>query len=209
MAESNYTLNYFNLRARGELIRLVFTAAGAKFTDNRIEYGSDWSEVKATAPLGQLPFLDIDGVKIPQSVSLARFVAKQFNLAGNGNVAQAQTDAIVDTLMECFNGYFRDVFLIKDDEEKKAVAVKKFLEVDIIKTGESVEKLITLYGSNGFSVGDSLTWADLALFDLAPMTFSKVPELAEKFPKIAAVVETVTKNDLVAEYVKNRPVTPL
>jgi glutathione S-transferase len=75
----NYTLNYFNGRGRAELTRLIFTAAGAAFTDNRI---ADWPATKDQSPLGQLPYLAVDDVKLPQSIAIARFAAREFNLAG-------------------------------------------------------------------------------------------------------------------------------
>ena len=76
------------------------------------------------------------------------------------------------------------------------------------KGAANIEKLITLYGSNGFSVGQSLTWADLLIFEIASSLFAKHPEFAEKFPHIVGVQKTVSANNHVSEYVKNRPVTP-
>ena len=76
------------------------------------------------------------------------------------------------------------------------------------KGAANIEKLITMYGSNGYSVGDSLTWADLLIFEIASSLFAKHPEFASKAPKIAAVQETVSKNSHIATYIKNRPETP-
>jgi glutathione S-transferase len=81
----NYTLHYFNGRGRAELIRLIFTAAGASFTDHRIH---DWPATKAETPLGQLPFLTVDDVQLPQSMTIARFVAREQNLAGRTSLEQ-------------------------------------------------------------------------------------------------------------------------
>lgn len=81
----SYTLNYFNARGRAELTRLVFAAAGVEFTDKRVEF-ADWAALKAEAPLGQMPYLEVDGVKLPQSCSIARFVAHENNLAGKNNL---------------------------------------------------------------------------------------------------------------------------
>ena len=47
-----YKITYFNLKARGELSRLVLIAAGVEFEDNRVDYdenidGSEqWTELK-------------------------------------------------------------------------------------------------------------------------------------------------------------------
>ncbi|RNA26894.1 glutathione S-transferase sigma [Brachionus plicatilis] len=57
-----------------------------------------------------------------------------------------------------------------------------------------------MYGSNGYSVGDSLSWADLAIFDVIFSLLSKHPEFSEKFPALNAVYENVKANPGVAEY---------
>jgi glutathione S-transferase len=41
-----YKLYYFNLQARGELIRLIFKYAGVPFEDIRIERNVEWPNRK-------------------------------------------------------------------------------------------------------------------------------------------------------------------
>ena len=41
-----YKITYFNVKARGELARLVLTAAGVEFEDNRVD-SDKWKELKA------------------------------------------------------------------------------------------------------------------------------------------------------------------
>ncbi|CAF2185006.1 unnamed protein product [Rotaria magnacalcarata] len=77
---STYKLYYFNGRGRAEIARLIFAAAGEKVEDIRYE-GSKWPSYKSKIPLGQMPVLEVDGVKLPQSMAIARFLAKQFDLA--------------------------------------------------------------------------------------------------------------------------------
>jgi glutathione S-transferase len=48
-------------------------------------------------PFGQIPVLEVDGTTISQSTSIARFLAKEFNLAGKDHLEQAQADMVVDT----------------------------------------------------------------------------------------------------------------
>ena len=55
---TQYKLTYFDLRARGEPIRLLFAVAGQEFTDDRIQF-ERWPEVKPSVPFGQLPLLEI------------------------------------------------------------------------------------------------------------------------------------------------------
>ena len=72
---SSYKVVYFDGRGRAELTRLVFGAAGQNFEDVRVK---DWPNGKDAAPLGQLPYLVVDDLKIPQSISMARFVARRY-----------------------------------------------------------------------------------------------------------------------------------
>ena len=68
--------------------------------------------------------------------------------------------------------------------------------------------MITLYGSDVYSVGTGLTWADLLIFDVGSAVLSKVADFASKYQRTAAVHANVANHERVAEYVKNRPVTP-
>lgn len=86
--------------------------------------------------------------------------------------------------------------------------MKKFLSNEGAKGAADVEKLITLYGSDGHAVGKDLTWADLAIFDVASALISKHPDFSKNFPKLSAIHDKVAANAKVAEYVKNRPETP-
>jgi prostaglandin-H2 D-isomerase / glutathione transferase len=108
-----YTLTYFNGRGRAEITRLIFAAAGADYVDERV---ADWPNGKDKSPLGQLPYLTVDGVKLPQSISIARFVAKELNLAGRGNLEQAKVDSVVDTIIELYTAYYGKVFPAKQEE---------------------------------------------------------------------------------------------
>jgi glutathione S-transferase len=110
---TNYKLTYFNGRGRAELSRLIFAAAGAQFTDERL---TNWPTGKEDSPLGQLPYLTVDGVKLPQSLSVGRFLAKQFNLAGADNLTQAKADAIVDTLNDVLGPFYGKVAFAKENK---------------------------------------------------------------------------------------------
>ncbi len=67
--------------------------------------------------MGQLPFIIIDEVKLPQSMSIARYLAREFNLAGKTNLEQAQADAVVDTCVDIWSSIV-DILHLKDEKEK-------------------------------------------------------------------------------------------
>ncbi|KAK5974147.1 Glutathione S-transferase [Trichostrongylus colubriformis] len=74
---AQYKLTYFNGRGAAEIIRQLFVVAEKDYEDIRIS-GEDWPKHKAAMPFGQMPVLDVDGKKLGQSYSIARYLAKQF-----------------------------------------------------------------------------------------------------------------------------------
>jgi prostaglandin-H2 D-isomerase / glutathione transferase len=112
-----YDLYYLNLRARGEIARLLFAAAGVEYTDHRYEF-AEFDQLKAQSPLGAAPYLEVDGVKLPQSLSIGRFLAREFNLDGKTSLEKAYADVIVDTIIDIINPLGALIFKTPDGPEK-------------------------------------------------------------------------------------------
>ena len=149
-----------------------------------------------------MPYLTVDGLKIPQSLSIARFLARRFNLVGNNELENVKSDAVVDTITVLQNNFYQKVFMAKEDE-----VVRKFLSEDAQIHLSKIEKIIIMYGSDEYSVGNALTWADLSLFDVTSLILNLDPHAIERFPRIQAVRKTVESHSKIAEYLKNRPNT--
>jgi glutathione S-transferase len=156
--------------------------------------------------LGQLPYLTVDGFKLPQSLSIARFIAKKFNLYGSDDLEQAKTDAVVDTVSDLQNAFYKSIFSVK--EEERDAAKKAFVAGEAAGHLEKIEKLISLWGSNGHSVGSSLRWSDLYILDFTYTLIAIDANILAKYPGILAVNKSAESIPAVAEYLKNRPVTP-
>ena len=50
--------------------------------------------------------MEFNGTTITQSLTIARFLAKQYHLAGQSHMEEAQADMIVDCVADVFNGKF-------------------------------------------------------------------------------------------------------
>nr|QUF59416.1 glutathione S-transferase GSTS12/13-1 [Brachionus angularis] len=197
----DYQLTYFNGRGRAELARLIFATANVQYEDIRIDYINEWPNKKKESPLGQLPFLSVNDIKLPQSIALSRLLAKRHNLAGKDDLEQAKTDAVVDTL----NDYYLKVYYA-NEQERPAVVAKFLAEDGAVHLGR-VEKILNLFGIVGFSVGSSLTWADLFVYDITSIIDSQDQNVLNNYPRILSVRNTVQSNERVAEYLKKRPNT--
>ena len=134
---------------------------------------------------------------------MARFVARRHGLAGQDDLSQTQADVVVDTMNDLQNAYYDKVFMVKTEE-----VTQKFLAEDALTHLGRVEKTLTMYGTQGFSVGSSLTWADLAVFDITSILVGIKADILAAFPRIVAVRQTVEANERIAQYLKNRPETP-
>ena len=203
---STYKLIYFNFRGRGEISRLIFAAAGEKYEDARFER-EQWPSLKPQMPLGQLPVLEVDGTKLPQSIAIARFLAKQFQLAGKDNLEQAKVDAVADTISDLTTaaGPYRR----EQDATKKQELRKKFEAEELPKHLQNLEVLGKLYSDGGpFFVGGKLTWVDLLFYDVEETFLQYDENNLDKYPWLKQNRVEVEKQPRIAEYLKNRPKTP-
>jgi len=205
-----YKLTYFNGKGRAELIRLCFAAGNVKFEDERIEFDV-WPKVKPTTPAGHLPILTIDGgTVISESLATARFAANVAGIAGSNNVDKAVADMIVDLAKDLQDEVITAFF--EKDEAVKEEKYKKLKEEKIPEVLSQIEKIVKTNGS-GFSVGKSLTWADLALFNLRDFFQSgSLKDVAESLlcknaPGINAICDKVSTLPDIAKYIKARPQT--
>jgi glutathione S-transferase len=200
---STYKLYYFNSRGRGETARLIFAAAGQKFEDVRFER-EQWPSLKPQMPLGQVPVLELDGVKLPQSTSIARFLGKQFQLAGKDNFEQAKVDAVGDTINDLITAFMPS--RLEHDETKKQELTKKFLTEELPKHFQNLEGLGNLYGNGGpFFVGNQLTWVDIFFYDMAEHLLQVDGSGLDKYTWLKQNRAEVEKQPRIAEYLKNRP----
>merc|ERR1712215_352945 len=111
---SDIKLSYFNVRGRAETARLILAHAGVRYTDQRLTF-DQFSTVKSKLPYGQLPTLKYDGEVVCQSISISRFLAKEFGLAGKDNIENAQCDEIVDAVNDIMNAKLTALRETNDD----------------------------------------------------------------------------------------------
>jgi glutathione S-transferase len=208
----NYKLTYFNGRGRAEIIRLVLTAAGIPFEDVRVPF-EDWPKLKQTMPFAQMPVFEIDGkVQLCQSLAVARYLARLYNLAGKTELEQAQADMIID----CVEDMLRPIpmfFRIEQDPVKKAELKKKYIEEQMPDFLTKLEALANKLspGKDHYLVGDSVTWADLYLVRaegaLKLQAGVENPFDKEKYPKLTDILERVHRLPKISAYTAKLPAT--
>ena len=201
----SYRLTYFNARGRAEVSRLIFAAVGQQFEDVRIEM-NEWPSFKSQTPLGQMPVLEYEGVQLPQSLSIARFLAKQFQMAGRDHFEQAKVDAVADTLSDPL-AKFASIRWEKDETKKKE-AYRKFFAEELPSHLKNLETLAKLYSGGGpFFVGNQLTWADLYFYDAAESLLQADATALNQFPWLKRNRQEVERIPKINAYLQSRPRT--
>ena len=208
MSNGDLKFYYFDLQARGELTRLILAAADRSYED--IRYGFDkWPEYKPKMILGQCPVLEFaDGTQLPQSLTIARYVARESGLAGADNLESAKIDAVVDTQRDIVEEFYSKVFFEKD-ETKKAEQKEKFLNETLVKHVENLGKLKKAYSQDEqFFVGTKLSWADLFVYQSIGALLKALPEVKGKFGnQFESLVQAVNSHESLKKYLDNRPET--
>jgi prostaglandin-H2 D-isomerase / glutathione transferase len=199
-----YKYTYFNLRGRGETVRLCFAAAGIKFEDKRVEF-KDWPAIKDSTPWGSLPVLEVDGRSLGQSMTIAKYVAREAGLHGKTSMEQALIDSVVDTVTDLREKMIEAHF---KPEDLKAAAQKDFQEKTIPASLTALEKFAaTNKEKPGFFVGSKITLADIHFFSIVEILMSSAPTILSTFPTLKKVNDNVAANPKIAEYIKKRPQT--
>ena len=69
-------LSYFDFHGgRAEPARLAFAIGGISFEDHRFSF-PEFAKVRKTTPFGQVPTLDVDGVRVTQCDAITRYAGK-------------------------------------------------------------------------------------------------------------------------------------
>jgi len=193
------------------VIRLIFAVAGVEYEDVRIER-ENWpaEKEKLNLPFGQMPLLTVEGQTFCQSISISRYLAEKFGLAGKSELEKLRTDMVVHCVEDMAMAFV--VIFRETDPERKAQLSQKYATEQLPVFYANFEKLLK-ENKNGdlFFVGDSLTVADLTFYHYATMyvTFcgQELKVLMKDHPKILALIERVEKLPKVAEWIAKRPAT--
>mmetsp|Transcript_8865 Transcript_8865/g.8850 ORF Transcript_8865/g.8850 Transcript_8865/m.8850 type:complete len:212 (+) Transcript_8865:11-646(+) len=157
---SDIKLHYFNYYARGEMIRMILHYHGDHFTDHRVTL-EDFQGLKTSglAEFGQLPVLEIDGLVLVQSRSIARYLCQKYGYYPNSLENNYWTESLLDFREDILNEYLRAKSSANSEQVEKLFEEKI---PDWLRKAEA--RLERNNGGNGWFVGDNISLADFAVF---------------------------------------------
>jgi len=193
---SKLVLTYFPGRGAAELSRLIFAEKGVEYVDNRV---SDHTSLKVSLPFGQLPLLEVDGLRLAQSLTIARYLARKYDLYGKTLEEGALADMFVDGIAD-LNAARGSA----QTDEAKA----KFVSEVLPKWLGLFEKIIEKNGGD-YVVGHTFTYADIQLVNAVDTLGFSYPNFKpiDHYPKIKAIFERVSTRPGIANWRATRPQT--
>ncbi|KAI1731395.1 glutathione S-transferase 1 [Ditylenchus destructor] len=201
----HYKLTYFDIRALGEPIRLLFRYVGQQFEDNRISW-ENWPEHKTKTPYGKLPILDVDHGRfiLTQSSAIARFIAEKYGLTGKGEEEQARVSELLDLQKDFFAEVIKYIVVkngfAEGDEEK----LHRELFIPGLERTLPVWENILKKSKSGFLVDSGLTFADFFVADFLQTIKQFEPEMVTKHSELENYIERVYSVPTLQEYIKHR-----
>jgi glutathione S-transferase len=230
-------LTYFNGRGLAETSRLIFSAAGVDFEDNRYpltvldwstfkmerkEFDEDKANGKLWQSLDKLPFLEVEGEVICQSKAIERFLATKFDMMGSTPLEAAKIDSLCEWVRD-FKDMYQKVRNASADEKEEAkskffgetlperlVAFNKIVAVTSCSSSE--ESVFNFTGSEQlYAVGSRLSLADIVIYAFLVEFFDDkemVQKAYETCDKLKAIVNTVSNVEGIQKWLETRPQTP-
>jgi len=170
---TKYKLVYANFRGRAEFIRLALHAGGIEFEDYRFP-SDQFDAEKKKSPNCKLPYLEIDGLKFPQSRAVANYVAKKGGLMGDNDMEAMLIEIVcnecVDKFDEMVSFFFEKNDTSKDEKkEKLKTSIPVFLnllETYLDNNAKWQQKEHAADYVPGFFVGSKLSLADITVYDM-------------------------------------------
>jgi len=207
-----FKLQYFNLKGRAEVSRVMLKIRGIDFEDARFappEFATAKASGELSVNMDRVPLMTVGDVTFGQSMAIERFVAKRANLIGSNDIEAAQIDCLVEHVRDIKEKYLKIRFIADPAEKETAMAAwySKELGEWLVK----LEKSLPRKRTQGFSVGSAVSYAEVSIWHLL-MDYLDDKAAAEaasaETPALRAICQTIAALPAVQTWLAERPQTP-
>ncbi|GAB1598758.1 S-crystallin 3 [Argonauta hians] len=208
----SYTLHYFNYRGRAEICRMLFAAAGVQYNDRRIE-SSEWESMRNKMPCSMMPMLELDNrTQIPQSMAMARYLAREFGFHGKSNIDMARVEYISDCFYDIMDDYLRIYqesncrMSFQRSKESNSSSEKRIrFQETCRRILPFMERTLEMYNNgNQFFMGEQITMADMMCYCALENPMTDEPSLLSNYPKLIALRNRVMNHSKLSNYLQKR-----
>ncbi|GAB1598752.1 S-crystallin 3 [Argonauta hians] len=208
----SYTLHYFNHRGRAEICRMLFAAAGVQYNDRRIE-SSEWDSMRNKMPCSMMPMLELDNrTQIPQSMAMARYLAREFGFHGRSNIEMARVDYISDCFYDILDDYMRmfqdsncRMRFQKSSGSSGSTEQRNRYRETCRRILPFMERTLEMRnGGNQFFMGDQLTMADMMCYCALENPLMEDSSMLSSYPKLQSLRNRVMSHPKLNNYLQKR-----
>ena len=203
-------LHYFDIYARGEVIRALLHCGELPFEDRRYIF-TEWPSHQSNFEFGELPCLEIDGLRLVQSRSIARYLCQKLGYYNSDPYLNYLSSSLVDAKEDFVQKKIQMVWFEKNHE-----GWLNWLRTDFSYVLKAFEKRYVENGETGYFVRDSATIGDFEIFFMLHDQFIResvkevmLPILTSAAPKLIDFVERFkTLNPHLVTYLEKREHRP-
>jgi len=191
--------SYYNLKGRGELIRLILEETGTAYDFNVLD-DKKIEELRAAKllPFNQVPFYEEGDYKLVQSDAIARYLARSKNLYGK-NPRDGLIDQVCEGVKDLIDAYIKAYYQV--EEAKRPEAKANLYSTTVPKFYGFFEALLLKNnGGKEWLVGDRISLADLSLYNISDIFETENPGGLDKFPLLKAHRERVAARPNIKAY---------
>ena len=88
------TLHYFNLRGRGDVIRMALCQSETEWREVGVDY-TTMKQAGPNFPFGQAPVFTHNGLTIAQTDAILRYIGREWGMYGESNVEATMIDMML------------------------------------------------------------------------------------------------------------------
>lgn len=193
------TLYYFPAQGRAEQLRLALVESGLKWTFKPMDKDA-FMKMKPELLFGQLPMLDIDGMKLVQSAAALRYLARRSKQLPTDSKLLYMFDAIIDAAEDMRAANYKAMPSFSTPEAMQAYK-------DSILS-RHLTQFNALLSDDNYFVGNKFTFADLTVFNTMSVARALLPTAFSPFPKLVAFIERIAARPKIQAYTKSQKCFP-
>lgn len=189
-------LHYFKGRGRAETTRWMLAAAGVEFENVDVATPDDLEQLRSSgvAPFGQLPILEIDGMRISQTTATTRYLARRADLYCDDDRERAWADMVAGVTADFAESALSACFQPGDGAAVNLRAARAkfapYLERRLAENGDWV-------------AGNRMSFADVLLAEALTHATEWVQDLLADFPRLSGLRDRVTDLPTIASYLSS------
>jgi len=199
---------------------MTLVEAGIAFEERAVETKEQWEQIKPLLEFGQLPMLEIDGLRLFQTRAIMLYIARKSGLYGGNESESAEIDMVLESVVDLMRESPHAVlagFSPADDETKRQ-KVEAFASGPLTKYLRIYESRLarspaaSVQNVPSYLVGTRFTLADIGVFvALATICgFQEFHAALTQFPLLTRWAQNIVQRPRVSAYMQSSrcPVWP-